>query len=688
MIRRVRGQSSHSRTGTGPGQQTDRTNTWPVGTAGSPSGGRPDRLGSLLSPDAPFQAFALATSSSPRVTIVVAMHAKPGWTLACLHSIARAGDVTPFEVIVVSDNQHDDVRQHLHQISGLRVVAATPGDPPAEQRNAGARAARGELLLFMDDTAQATPGWLDQLRDCLDHEADCGMAGSRIVGADTRLLSAGGIIHADGTCRDAGRAEHRDDPHYRCRRDVDYLSGSALMIERRLFESVGGFNARYALACHRDADLGLCVRAAGRRAIYAPSSVVLCGHTASTPDSSPSGNPDENLDRQALARAWPDELTHQFPSNAPLASVLWRHHPHILVIDTATPDPTRDPPSRRLATIFRLLHHLGWKVSFLPLAGQATGPQVDLLGGLGVCVWRQPFARDVSVWLHTHRSDIQAVMLCGSEVAATCLPLMRQHIPHARILFDTVDLRFPRELRAAEMSGNTALARQAQLSGERELALVEACDATLAADPAEHDLIVAHVPSAQVELLPGMHVPHAPERGAAGRRGVLYIGNGDPQSNSDALQWLAREILPRVGKVLSDIELHLFRLQTDIPDALRKVCAVHVHDDVAELDPWLQRCRVLVAPMRYGTGMMGRINTAMSCGLPVVATSIASAGMNLVDGRNVLIGDDAAAFAAAVIRACQDDALWLNLSTEGLANVERHFSVRAACAALRHALPA
>lgn len=651
-----------------------------------------DTAGALLSPDAPFQPFAVPTAPQPRVSIIVVAHEKPGWTVACLRSIARAGDTTPFEVIVVADQERGHAGEQLHQIDGLRVVDAPAGDSPCQRRNGGARAARGELLLFMDDRAQATPGWLDTLCDCLDHEADCGMAGSRLVDAGTRLVSGGGIIYADGTCAEAGRAEHRDDPRYRCRRDVDYLHGTGLMIPRRLYESIGGFNARYAQTCYQDADLALCVRAAGRRAIYEPSSMILYGDNAAPTRTDSTGRDgerdDQQPDRQAFARAWSGELAHQPPPGAPSTVVLWRRKPHILVIDASTPDPARDAASRRLAIMFQLLRHLGWKVSLLPIDGQAGNRQVDLLGKLGVSVWRQPFARDASVWLHTHGADLQAVILCRCDVAATCLPLVRQHVPHARIVFDTVDLRFPRELRAAELSGNIALARQAQLSAARELALVEASDATLAADPVERDLIVAHVPSAHVALVPEMHVPGAPAHGAAGRHGMLFIGGRDPSLNTDTLHWLAHEIVPRIRKELPDIALHLFRVSVGLPAGIGKIPAIHVHAGDADLETWMQQGRLLLAPMRYGRGMMGRVNLAMSRGMPVVATSTAVAGMNLVDGQNVLLGDDAESFAAAVIRVYTDDALWMRLSTQGLANVDRDFSVRAACAALRHALPA
>jgi glycosyltransferase involved in cell wall biosynthesis len=87
--------------------------------------------------------------------------------------------------------------------------------------------------------------------------------------------------------------------------------------------------------------------------------------------------------------------------------------------------------------------------------------------------------------------------------------------------------------------------------------------------------------------------------------------------------------------------------------------------------------------LRYGAGVKGKVNLAMSHGLPVVATSVAIEGMHLTDGDDVLVADDSRAFAEAVLRVYDDEALWQRLSTGGRLNIERHFSRDVARAALR-----
>ncbi len=102
-----------------------------------------------------------------------------------------------------------------------------------------------------------------------------------------------------------------------------------------------------------------------------------------------------------------------------------------------------------------------------------------------------------------------------------------------------------------------------------------------------------------------------------------------------------------------------------------------------DLQPWLDGCRVSVAPLRYGAGVKGKVNQAMAHGLPVVATACAVEGMHLRDGEDVLVADTPDTFAQAVLRLLDDDGLWTTLAERGRANVARHFSADAARSVVR-----
>jgi len=102
------------------------------------------------------------------------------------------------------------------------------------------------------------------------------------------------------------------------------------------------------------------------------------------------------------------------------------------------------------------------------------------------------------------------------------------------------------------------------------------------------------------------------------------------------------------------------------------------HGFVESLEPFLNDCRLAVAPLRYGAGVKGKVNMSMAHGQPVVATPMAAEGMFAEHGRELLIAEDAEAFAREVVRLYQDEELWNRLSDASVQNVEDHFSLAAA----------
>lgn len=639
--------------------------------------------------DAPFAPFALPCSETPRVSVIVPIHGKLPYTLACLRSIARHGASAPFEVIVVDDASPDDSAAMLAQVDGLRLLRNERNLGFIGSCNAGAAAARSEYLLFLNNDAQVTPGWLDRLLDCFAEEPGCGIAGSRLAYPDGRLQEAGGIVYADGSAWNYGRFENRDDPRFLYRREADYVSGASLMIEAALFRQVGGFDARYAPAYCEDMDLAFAVRAAGRRVIYQPESLVVhCEGISSGLDPFAGVKQYQTANRAKFVEKWRDALPLLPMPRTPAAKAIRQGQPHILAMDALMPDPTRDAGSMQTIGLLRLLRELGWHVSFTADNRRATLQEILLLGRLGVETLCRPHSPALPAWLRREGGGLMAILASRYYVAAPHLPLFRRLAPQAKLLLELADLHYLREQRAARHSGNTAMARHAEQTRRRELATVAACDATLVVSTVEQEVLARELPQANVVLLPNMHEVRRGNTPFALRTGLLFVGGFGHPPNIDAVRWLVTEIFPTIHACRPDIELHLVG---EIPDEARHELqddGIVVHGRVENLLPLLEASRIALAPLRFGAGVKGKINLAMSHGLPVVATTIAAESMWLRDGENALLADDAESLVSAVLRLYDDESLWQRLSEGGLANIREHFSRDTARTVLRRVLPA
>ncbi|WP_243039107.1 glycosyltransferase [Dyella sedimenti] len=638
--------------------------------------------------DAPFTPFALPTSEQPLVSVIIPIHGKVAYTLACLRSLVRNAADAPFEVIVVDDKSPDDSAALLEQIGGLRLLRNERNLGFVGSCNAGAAVARGQFLMFLNNDTQVMPNWLDGLLCCFGEHADCGIAGSRLVYPDGRLQEAGGLVFADGSCWTSGRFEQRDAPAWRFRREVDYVSGASLMIRRDVFERIGGFDQRYAPAYYEDVDLAFAVRQQGLKVYYEPSSTIIHCEGISAGTDLHAGMKRHQVTNQATFVAkWNDALNDHPPVGTSLMRALrWRRRGRILVVDSMTPEPTRDSGSLRLSAILRLLDEQGWAVAFLPDDGRASDEEVRAMGALGTEVLCRPWVSDLPHWLRAHGHELRAVILCRHTVAGQYASLVRKLAPKARLLFDTVDLHFLREQRAAELSGSASMARQALASRKSELALIEQCDVTFVVSPHEQALLAAEVPQAKVELLSNIHEVHGCRQPQALRRDFVFIGGFGHPPNADAVRWIASDILPALRKHAPDARVHVLG---DVPDSAReelRAPGLELHGRVPDLAPWLDGALASLAPLRFGAGVKGKINMAMSYGVPVIATPLAVEGMHLEKGTDVLLAETAEDFAQAAQELQQNADLWSRLSTASIDNVKRHFSSRLAYEALERAL--
>jgi len=642
----------------------------------------------LLQLDEQFVPFVLPVSDDPAVSIIIPVHGKLAYTLACLRSLVRYPAQARIEVLVVDDASPDDSAATLAQIGGLRLLRNSHNLGFIGSCNTGAVEARGDFLLFLNNDTQVSPGWLDALLVCFAERVDCGIAGSRLVYPDGRLQEAGGLVFADGSCWNVGRFESRDTPAYGYRRITDYVSGAALMIRRGVFQRVGGFDTRYQPAYYEDVDLAFAVRKLGLQVYYEPASMVVhCEGISAGTDLLAGMKRHQLINQHSFTAKWAYELDAQPAPGTILERAL--HHRtrgRVLVVDSMMPEPTRDSGSLRLHAILRLLSEEGWDVCFLPDDGRASTQEIAALGALGCEALYRPWVRDLPTWLRAYGHALHAVILCRHNVAGQYLELVRRHAPQARLLFDTIDLHFLREQRAAELSGSSALARQAQSSQRSELALIAAADTTFVVSSHEQALLASLLPQAHVEVLSNIHELHGCRQPHAQRQDLVFIGGYGHPPNADALRWIANEILPRLHESLPNIVVHALG---DMPDAARRELAMpglQLHGRVAELAPWLDTCLASIAPLRFGAGVKGKINMAMSYGVPVIATPVAAEGMQLTENVDVLIAQDAASFVAATLRLHHEEALWNKLSGSGLENVQRHFSSAAALAILRKVL--
>ena len=273
----------------------------------------------------------------------------------------------------------------------------------------------------------------------------------------------------------------------------------------------------------------------------------------------------------------------------------------------------------------------------------------------------EPYARHLSGWLARESFDVVHV---GGIEMAPYLGVIEAARPRPLVVFDNLNCEYLLQQRAfltdlrapARWPGAAYSFVQWRRLRRYEAEVCRRADRVLAVSDADAEALRKLVPGLGVAVVPNgvdtqAYRPEAlPRTSNIPEDALVFTGTMDFRPNVDAVLWFARKVLPRVRAHVPSAHLFVVGQRPHRRlDGLRGDPAVTLTGWVPDVRPYIGQAAVYVAPLRIGGGTRLKLLEAMAMGKAVVATRLGAEGYPVTDGRELLLADTPAEFAAAAV---------------------------------------
>ena len=156
---------------------------------------------------------------------------------------------------------------------------------------------------------------------------------------------------------------------------------------------------------------------------------------------------------------------------------------------------------------------------------------------------------------------------------------------------------------------------------------------------------------------------------------IVFVGNMRTLQNQDAVLCFVQDIFPRILKKKPNSKFYIVGAQP--PQSIQQLASenIFVTGFVDDIEDTISDACLTIAPVRVAAGIQNKVLVAMSCGIPVVMTSLISNAIpELKHEENCLIQDEAATLADACLRIMNHPDLRQQLAINGYEMVKRHYS--------------
>ena len=628
-----------------------------------------------------YEKIVLPKADKPLVSIIIPVYNQFHYTYNCLKSIVKHTDEVAYEVILADDCSTDLTASITEVVENIVIARTTENMRFLRNCNNAAKQARGEYIFFLNNDTQVLEGWLASLLELIKNDETIGMVGSKLLYPDGALQEAGGIVWKDASAWNLGNQHGPKEPEFNYVKEVDYISGAAIMIRHSLWKEIGGFDERFAPAYYEDTDLAMEVRAHGYKVVYQPLSMVVHFEGISNGTDTSSGQKEYQIvNQKKFYDKWKEVLKKEHFANGEevfLAKDRSRFKKHILVVDHYVPKHDKDAGGKCTYMYLQLFVKLGMKVTFIGDNFYPEQPYTQELNQMGIEVlYGNYYYNNWKKWLKENAHYFDYIYLQRPHISIKYIDIVKEY-SDAKILYFAHDLHHIREYREYELTGDEEKLKSSEKWKKIEYELFEKTDVGHVVGSYEQQVMQEAFPDKPIRNIP-LYIYEKQlddiNKDFATREDIMYVGGFGHPPNIDAVLWFGKEVFPKVLEKYPTMKWYVIgskvtpEIQALASDNI--IIMGFVPDE--KLDEVYRKCRMAIVPLRVGAGVKGKVVESAYYQIPLVTTTIGAEGLDDKVG-NMVVEDNAEAMSELIIKLYEDYAALKDMSDAGRQFVDKYF---------------
>ncbi|MCD2451816.1 glycosyltransferase family 4 protein [Methylicorpusculum oleiharenae] len=351
----------------------------------------------------------------------------------------------------------------------------------------------------------------------------------------------------------------------------------------------------------------------------------------------------------------------------------------IIIISSQLPMPDRASGDLRFFTILKVLA----KNNDITIATYSSEHQKVTLGDEAYKTYINQL-ENLSITVSTNCIDIiresqfDVVWFEFYDSTDGLIDLVRFHHPNAYIIIDSVDVHFNRleaKAKLTQLKEDFILAENIK---KEELQAYKNADMVIAVTEADKKLISETCPEIKISVIPNIHnIPDFIVKVPGKKINLLFVGYFKHSPNVDAVCFFCTEVMPLLRNKYPDIHLNIVGSSPsqEVLDLAKNDITIFGY--VPDLVPYYRNADIVIAPLRYGGGMKGKVGEALSFSTPIVTTDFGAEGFGIKPDIHYLLANKPDEFVNEILKLINDNEAYKRISENGWQFIKDNYSYNA-----------